>query len=138
MLDSTLSQICAISIEPDRPLIISDADEVLLTFMAQFENFLTTKGCYFDWSSFRLTGNVHRSDDNYTLTQDDVFDLLKSFFDQETRNLNEVPGASNALKRLSLRAQIVILSNVGEEYYCLLYTSPSPRDATLSRMPSSA
>ena len=24
------------------------------------------------------------------------------------------------------------------EYLCLLYTSPSPRDATLSRMPSSA
>ena len=23
-------------------------------------------------------------------------------------------------------------------FYCLLYTSPSPRDATLSRMPSSA
>ena len=27
---------------------------------------------------------------------------------------------------------------VYEEYGCLLYTSPSPRDATLSRMPSSA
>ena len=26
----------------------------------------------------------------------------------------------------------------GWEYTCLLYTSPSPRDATLSRMPSSA
>ena len=25
-----------------------------------------------------------------------------------------------------------------EKYFCLLYTSPSPRDATLSRMPSSA
>ena len=25
-----------------------------------------------------------------------------------------------------------------EEIICLLYTSPSPRDATLSRMPSSA
>ena len=25
-----------------------------------------------------------------------------------------------------------------ESYICLLYTSPSPRDATLSRMPSSA
>ena len=24
------------------------------------------------------------------------------------------------------------------KYFCLLYTSPSPRDATLSRMPSSA
>ena len=27
---------------------------------------------------------------------------------------------------------------VAEYYDCLLYTSPSPRDATLSRMPSSA
>ena len=26
----------------------------------------------------------------------------------------------------------------GWSWYCLLYTSPSPRDATLSRMPSSA
>ena len=25
-----------------------------------------------------------------------------------------------------------------KQYFCLLYTSPSPRDATLSRMPSSA
>ena len=30
------------------------------------------------------------------------------------------------------------LINVHEINYCLLYTSPSPRDATLSRMPSSA
>ena len=28
--------------------------------------------------------------------------------------------------------------NVGESYICLLYTSPSPRDAHESRMPSSA
>ena len=28
--------------------------------------------------------------------------------------------------------------NTGYQYSCLLYTSPSPRDATLSRMPSSA
>ena len=27
---------------------------------------------------------------------------------------------------------------IAEVMYCLLYTSPSPRDATLSRMPSSA
>ena len=27
---------------------------------------------------------------------------------------------------------------LGIHYICLLYTSPSPRDATLSRMPSSA
>ena len=30
------------------------------------------------------------------------------------------------------------INPMNELYYCLLYTSPSPRDATLSRMPSSA
>ena len=34
--------------------------------------------------------------------------------------------------------QTLTLSYVGYEKFCLLYTSPSPRDATLSRMPSSA
>ena len=30
------------------------------------------------------------------------------------------------------------LGKSAQSYICLLYTSPSPRDATLSRMPSSA
>ena len=30
------------------------------------------------------------------------------------------------------------VSHMGQLFICLLYTSPSPRDATLSRMPSSA
>ena len=36
-------------------------------------------------------------------------------------------------KRKAIEAELK-----GEIYTCLLYTSPSPRDATLSRMPSSA
>ena len=32
----------------------------------------------------------------------------------------------------------IIHGSDGEDTACLLYTSPSPRDATLSRMPSSA
>ena len=39
------------------------------------------------------------------------------------------PGARELLDELSAKGH-----NIG----CLLYTSPSPRDATLSRMPSSA
>ena len=38
-----------------------------------------------------------------------------------------------ALQKLTSNGQIVITLKD-----CLLYTSPSPRDATLSRMPSSA
>ena len=36
------------------------------------------------------------------------------------------------------RLEITTTSNESEALLCLLYTSPSPRDATLSRMPSSA
>ena len=46
------------------------------------------------------------------------------------------------LKELSQNISIPIISAGGvtnkEDIDCLLYTSPSPRDATLSRMPSSA
>ena len=31
-----------------------------------------------------------------------------------------------------------VLTRSGDYYICLLYTSPSPRDRSLSRMPSSA
>ena len=43
----------------------------------------------------------------------------------------ELPGVNNTyFLKSALNAQ--------RKYSCLLYTSPSPRDATLSRMPSSA
>ena len=35
-------------------------------------------------------------------------------------------------------AKLSFTNNIPMNYVCLLYTSPSPRDATLSRMPSSA
>ena len=35
-------------------------------------------------------------------------------------------------------ALVVTNDTIAPHYLCLLYTSPSPRDATLSRMPSSA
>ena len=44
-----------------------------------------------------------------------------------------------------IQGQAELIENIRPEfqkviqtYFCLLYTSPSPRDATLSRMPSSA
>ena len=37
-----------------------------------------------------------------------------------------------------LTSKYVSCKTKGKIYTCLLYTSPSPRDATLSRMPSSA
>ena len=58
-----------------------------------------------------------------------------------------IKGVSNMLMTLKKDSEgspiIVVFDAKGktfrnEIYSCLLYTSPSPRDATLSRMPSSA
>ena len=35
-------------------------------------------------------------------------------------------------------SKVIVLSSSGKVFSCLLYTSPSPRDLSTSRMPSSA
>ena len=42
------------------------------------------------------------------------------------------------IKELAANPAMITRVNKGNYETCLLYTSPSPRDATLSRMPSSA
>ena len=39
---------------------------------------------------------------------------------------------------MSLKIPLIAINHMQAHLICLLYTSPSPRDATLSRMPSSA
>ena len=50
--------------------------------------------------------------------------------------------AGSAIRRVTgvsvQGGKYVFVRGLGDRYTCLLYTSPSPRDATLSRMPSSA
>ena len=46
--------------------------------------------------------------------------------------------ASNENSLGASKKALEIVQSAQELHYCLLYTSPSPRDATLSRMPSSA
>ena len=59
---------------------------------------------------------------------DDQFDTL---FDRVDKIVQTIIDAS-------VEYQDTDMLNEWEDLICLLYTSPSPRDATLSRMPSSA
>ena len=108
------SQIDALDIDDGRPLIITDADEVLFQFMAGLEDFINGRGLMFDWSSFALTGNIRDAKSGEALEPADVKDFLAEFFDERTVDLVPVDGAADALKRLSKQAQVVVLSNVPE------------------------
>ena len=52
--------------------------------------------------------------------------------------LNLVPINYKIKKKEGLNELIIDLKITNKSKTCLLYTSPSPRDSTLSRMPSSA
>ena len=54
---------------------------------------------------------------------------------RETGRLNDLIERLLKLKRIK---EAEDAARVAEDYPCLLYTSPSPRDRTRSRMPSSA
>ena len=63
---------------------------------------------------------------------------------QSLQRANDHKKAIKALKKglklggLSPYEASTLYKMLGTSYYCLLYTSPSPRDGLLSRMPSSA
>ena len=54
------------------------------------------------------------------------------------RNVGKGPALAVFLIDVGKGALAVLLAKSVGQRSCLLYTSPSPRDATLSRMPSSA
>ncbi|MGB1850105.1 MAG: hypothetical protein ACPHW2_04655 [Candidatus Micropelagos thuwalensis] len=112
MLSEEISnQIETLELDSDRPLVISDADEVLLQFMRQFEIYLDRNDMWIDLSSFRLQGNIKYkgSDEAVDMTNRNIID---DFFAAETLNFSPVEGAAEALTALSKEAQIIILTNL--------------------------
>jgi hypothetical protein len=111
-----LPQLAKLAIDPHRPLIISDADEVLFNFMIGLEGLLLSQELYFDWSSFALTGNIRRITDKQPISQDEVGRLLSDFFKHRCVDLPAVEGAAAGLDALSKHAQIIVLSNIPPKY----------------------
>ena len=58
--------------------------------------------------------------------------------DQHQKMLREIANDGITPKKTDHKVNNDLYEADGLDYDCLLYTSPSPRDATLSRMPSSA
>lgn len=105
-------QLDALQLVPDRPLVITDADEVLFQFMKGLEDYLAGQELYFDWASFALYGNIRRRSDDAVVEMKDLASHLDGFFAAHAAELEAVDGAAAALGGLAERAQIVVLSNI--------------------------
>ncbi|MBU6442639.1 MAG: hypothetical protein KGR48_01915 [Alphaproteobacteria bacterium] len=100
-----------VPLDADRPLLITDADEVLLRFVDGFIRFLDARGLTLDLSSYRLHGNVTRHDDGTKLIDVEVTVLLEEFR-SDLDSLDAVEHAAEVLAGLRGRMQTVVLSNV--------------------------
>ena len=86
---------------------------------------------------------IKENTDNPLLHRKEI-QLVVSHENDSTPKRNQV--ISSLSEQLKAKKELIIIDHLKNKYgktetqgyACLLYTSPSPRDATLSRMPSSA
>jgi hypothetical protein len=99
-----------------RPLLITDCDEVILHMVSHFADWVAeAHGLSFDLSApgFR---DALRDGRGQPVGAERVWPLLDGFFAGEMHRQNVVPGAVEALARISAVADVVILTNIGDEY----------------------
>lgn len=110
--DEVRRQVAALALDPGRPLIACDADEVLLRFVEALEAYLDEQALELALTSFALTGNIRHRRSRQPLPAEEVRRLLAAFFEHRIDDIGPVAGAAEALAGLSRRAQIVVVSNV--------------------------
>ncbi len=99
------------TVVPGRPLVVSDADGVLLAFTGGLERWLQERGLCLELTSYRLEGAIKRLDDKSAILQIETMALLEEYR-AELDCLEAVEGAVESLAELSEVANIVVLSNV--------------------------
>ena len=99
-----------------RPLLISDCDDVLLHFAPHFAEYVAeAHGLSFLLDAPGFAGAL-RDADGAPVPREQVWPLLDRFFDNEMHRQHLVAGALDALKAIGAEADIVILTNIGDQY----------------------
>lgn len=105
-VESTLS-----NLDPRRPLVIVDVDEVLGLFVMGFERLLADHGYELRLQRFALLGNIYRCGAETPVDIDTGRALYDEFFKTGVEDMEPAPHAAEQLAALSAQATIVILTN---------------------------
>jgi hypothetical protein len=99
-----------------RPLLVTDCDEVLLHMVGHFADWVDeAHGLTFDLTAPGFADAL-RDRDGAPVAPARIWTLLDGFFEREMHRQNVVPGAAEALATIGEHADIVILTNIGDEY----------------------
>jgi hypothetical protein len=99
-----------------RPLLVSDCDDVLLHFAPHFRDLVAeAHGLVFSLDVPAFAGAL-RDAKGEEVGRERAFALLDLFFDREMHRQQLVAGALAALRTIGAVADIVILTNIGDQY----------------------
>jgi hypothetical protein len=99
-----------------RPLLISDCDDVLLHFQPHFAEWVAEAHGY----TFTLGQpgfvDAFKDEKGQPVQRERAWELLNGFFAAEMHRQHLVDGALEALRTIGREADIVILTNIGDQY----------------------
>lgn len=97
----------------NRPLLITDCDEVLLHMIKHFRTWLAEdEGINFDLSGGEFYKSMRRVDSDAPLEQAEMWDLLNRFFDTQMHRQTPIEGAVDAIAAIREQADVVVLTNL--------------------------
>jgi len=104
-------QLAALDPDPARPLIAVDTDEVIVGLAGHLSEYAAENGFALRLTAYKLNGALRRADGSEA-SDEEFRALFRGFFETQTRHQRVYPGAADALRALSTRAQVVIVTNV--------------------------
>lgn len=101
----------------NRPLVITDCDEVLMHMVVPFAEWVDTEhGVLFRIEDASFAGALKRKECGTPLEAAEVWPLLDAFFRGEMARQYPIPGALAAMAAIAQQADIVVLTNVGPDH----------------------
>jgi hypothetical protein len=101
-------------IDPHKPLLIVDVDEVLALFMRGFGRFVAAFGYELRLDRFAIFENIYETGGAEPVATSAGRALFDDFFRSGCEDIDPTPHAAESLRRLSERASVVVLTNAPE------------------------
>jgi hypothetical protein len=130
-----------------RPLVVTDCDEVLLHMVRHFRDWLDSEHDIeipLDRNPF---ATMRRRGDSEPMSDAEKWRYLSAFFDTEMHRQTVVEGAAAAMAELSREADVVVLTNLTDDFQAMrtaqlrdhgiglrVFTNQGPKGAALQRI----
>lgn len=134
----------------NRPLVVTDCDEVLLHMVRHFRDWLgEAHGVDFLLEGNPFAQSIRQRGREDPLTEEEVWGYLNRFFDDEMARQTAIEGSVAAIAELQREADVVVLTNLADRYQAArtdqllahgiearVFTNQGPKGAALARIVS--